>query len=634
MKNDKLRVQASTGIGHWPLVIGHWSGVTHSSLCRAWLIGVHLWLFALFVFAALAGAQEVQVTATVGSDVVGVEDNFQLTVTVTGKDSGQAETPRLPRLRGLLVVSGPSVSTQFQWINGVSSQSKGFIYVLLPEKEGQITIDPIQVTVGGKIFKTQPMSVRVIPGSHGPRRSFDPFGEDIFRAPRSAPADNLFVAAELDRSSAYPGQQVTLAYHLYTQVGVTGLQIKESPPLTGFWVEDIPVGPSPTATRRTVNGKEYLDYVIKKQALFPNTPGKLKIAPSTFAVSVKLAGDLLGLFGQSETVYKKTREIILDVKPFPSQDRPADFSNAVGSFSLTSSLDKTEAATGDAVGLHVNLAGRGNLKTIADLPLPPMPDFTIYSSKRAENVRPVEGDIIGGEKSWEYVIVPKAPGRQKIPSFSFSFFDPEQGRYRILTAPPLELHVVRGSNAADAVTGLSGAGKQSLTRQASDINFIKLSANDLETRSDPIYRSAWFYVLAGVPLLFNIGAFLYQRERSRETGDAVLARSRRARRTALARLKNAEKSGRGEPRKFYDETALALSGYLTGKFNLPAIAMTGDMLEKTLAEHSLNPDTVREILACLQECDFGRFVSASASKEKMQQLAARVRQLIDALERL
>ena len=58
------------------------------------------------------------------------------------------------------------------------------------------------------------------------------------------------------------------------------------------------------------------------------------------------------------------------------------------------------------------------------------------------------------------------------------------------------------------------------------------------------------------------------------------------------------------------------------------------MLEKTLAEHSLNPDTVREILACLQECDFGRFVSASASKEKMQQLAARVRQLIDALERL
>jgi hypothetical protein len=244
----------------------------------------------------------------------------------------------------------------------------------------------------------------------------------------------------------------------------------------------------------------------------------------------------------------------------------------------------------------------------------------------------VEGDIIGGEKSWEYVIVPKAPGRQNIPSFSFSFFDPEQGRYRILTTPPLELHVVRGANATDAAAGLSGISKQSLTRQASDINFIKLSANDLEPRSAPIYRSAWFYVLAGVPLLFNIGAFLYQRERSRET--AVLARSRKARRTALARLKNAEKSGRREPRKFYDETALALSGYLTGKFNLPSIALTGDTLEKTLTEHSLNPDTVREIVVCLQECDFGRFVSASGSQEKMRELAARVRQLIDALERL
>jgi len=590
-------------------------------------------------FCVPAWAQDVQVTARVGSDIVGVQDNFQLTITVSGRDSGDAEMPRLPRLNGFRVVAGPSVSTQFQWVNGVSNNSKSFIYILLPEKEGQFTIDPIEVPVRGKIFKTQTISIRVDPGSSRPlspprRRSFDPFEDNDLRTSRSVPSgEEILMAAEHNRSSAYPGQQVTLVYHLLTQVGVTGLQLKESPPLTGFWVEDIQIDSSPTHARRIVNGREYLDYVVKKQALFPNTPGRLKIPPATFAISVKLPGDFFGLFGQSETLYRKTREVFLEVKPLPVQGRPESFSNAVGSFRLTSSLDKSEAATGDAVALHVKLEGLGNLKTIADLPLPPMADFMIYSSKRQENVRPAEGDVIGGEKTWEYVIVPKAPGQQKIPSFSFPYFDPDSAKYQTLTTPALELRVVRGSHASDAFTSLSGISKQSVTRQGTDINFIKLSAGDLEPTSVPPYQSLWFYFAAAIPLLLNIGAFLYQRERLQESANAVLARSRKARRTALARLKKAGKAGKAEARRFYDEAALSLSGYLTDKFNLPEIAVTGDTLEKTLAGRSLPGETVKKIIGCIQDCDFGRFVSASGSPEKMRDLAERIRGIIETLER-
>ena len=72
------------------------------------------------------------------------QDQFQLAITVTGRDSGDAESPRLSRLQGFKVVSGPNISTQFQWVNGRSSSSKSFIYILIPEKEGQFTIDPFQ----------------------------------------------------------------------------------------------------------------------------------------------------------------------------------------------------------------------------------------------------------------------------------------------------------------------------------------------------------------------------------------------------------------------------------------------------------------------------------------------------------
>src|SRR5437867_2774627 len=397
--------------------------------------------------AAVAAAEDAVVTASVDAETIGVNDTVQLTVSFTGPDSGDASAPsHLLHLRGFRSVGGPSVSTQFQWVNGRSSSSKSFTYNLLPEGEGDFTIDPIEVQVGSKTYRTQPIHVRVVAGSTRTaaprRRTVDPFGDGDLGASRTARiGDEVFVSAELDRSSAYPGEQVTLSYHLYTAVSVTGIQIQESPPLTGFWVETLEVEPNPRGVRRIVNGRECLDYVVRKHALFPNSAGRAKIPPASFAVSVKTAGDFFGLFGRPETVYRKTKEVALDVRPLPEAGRPPQFTGAVGSFTLTSSLDRSSAATGDAVSLRAKLSGNGNLKTIGDLPLPPLPDFTIYSSKRADSVRALQGDQIGGDKSWEYVIVPKAPGEQRIPPLAFSYFDPRRERYETLTTGPLVLQV-------------------------------------------------------------------------------------------------------------------------------------------------------------------------------------------------
>jgi hypothetical protein len=598
-------------------------------------LAILLWLASILPSAQ---AQDVQVTATTSTDTVGVMDQFQLTITITGNDSGQAQTPRLPHLQNLRIVAGPSLSTQFQWINGRSTSSKSFIYVLLPEKEGQFTLDPIEVAVGSKIYKTQPITVRVTSASRAPAPALrsvptDPFSLDDSGRRTQIAGDDIYVTAELDRSAVYPGQQVTLTYHLYTQVNVTGLQLQESPPLTGFWVENLEVATKPTGTRKVINGREYLDYLVKKQALFPNAAGKLMIPPSTFAVSVKSTGDFFGFFGQTDTIYRKTKEVGLDVKSLPAQDRPEGFKNAVGSFTLSGELNKSDVAAGDALSLRVKLSGRGNLKEIPDIPLPTMPDLTIYSSKREDIVHPVDGDQIGGEKVWEYVIVPKVPGDHTIPSLSFSFFDAERERYETVTTAPISLKVTRGSEAENAITGLSGGNKQNLTRQGTDINFIKLSAADLQPRQEPIYRSAWFYSLVLLPLLFNVGAFLYQRERARQSLDVVLARSRRARRLALHRLRKAEKAGRLEPRRFYDEAAQAFEGYLGDRFNLPEIAVTADSLERTMNERAIAAETVKEAVATLQECDFGRFVSASPAADRKSALSGRIRKLIETLER-
>jgi hypothetical protein len=597
-----------------------------------------LTLFIALIYAT-AQAQDTQVTASVSSDTVGVQDQFQLTITVSGRDSGDAENPRVASIQGFKVVSGPNIGSQFQWINGRTSSSKSYMYILIPEKEGQFTINPIEVRAGGKTYRTQPVQVRVTSAPRNssrqrqsPASPLDPFQEEELQS-RSSIGDAVFIRAELDRNSVYPGQQATLSYRVYTQVGISGIQLRESPPLSGFWVEDLEVEKNPKGMRQTINGREYQAFTVKKQALFANTTGKLKIPSSSFAVSTASTGDIFGIFGRSETLYRKTEELTLEVKPLPSQGKPQDFSNAVGTFNLTAGIDKTQAATGEAVGLHVKLEGRGNLKMIPDISMPSLPDFTIYSSKRADNIRSLGENQIGGDKSWEYVIVPKAPGLQTIPSLSFSYFNAEKEKYETVTTPPLTVNVLRGADSTAAVSGLSGSDKQALKRQGTDINFIKLSTGRLINKEAPFYRKLWFYLAIALPLLFNAAVFLYQRQRSKLAGDMSLVRNRKAKQTALKRLKTAEREGRSEARRYYDEAAAALSGYLADKFGLSGIELTADNLERTLAACSVPAGTIEETRACLQECDYGRFVSAAQSGERMLLLGRRIRENIENLEK-
>ncbi len=597
-----------------------------------------LLLTAVALFCPAAPAQDVQVSASTGSEEVGALEQFDLTIQVSGRDSGDAETPQLPRLSGFQVVGGPNVSTSFQWINGTVSSSKTFTYTLLPGKEGQFTIDPVEVRVGGKTYRTAPVPIRVVPGQGrprpAPRQRLDPFFEEEPQDARSRVAqDDLFVVAELDRAAVFVGQQATLSYHLLTRVGVTGVQLQDSPPLSGFWLEDLEVPKDPTGTRRTVGGREYVDFVLKRQALFPTSTGSLKIPPSTFAISAKTPGDFFGVFGRTETLYRKSKELALEAQPLPPHGKPAGFSNAVGAFNLTMSTDKDHATTGEAVALRVRLEGRGNLKMIPDIALPPIPDFTVYPAKRADNIRPFEGSLIGGDKTWEYVVVPKVAGRQVIPPLSFSYFDPAKQAFETVSTQPITLEVARGDSPGDSGGGLAGLSKQNLTRQGTDINFIKLTTDDLKPGQVPPYRLWWFYALAAVPVSFNLGAYLYQRRRVKESGDLAGARSRKARRVALARLRRAEASGGADPRRFYDETATAISGYLADRFNLPEIAVTSDSLERTLAEKNVTPEAVAEVVSCLRECDFGRFVSASPSSVSMRALSGRIRATVEKLER-
>ena len=386
------------------------------------------WVFGWVGSFALL-AQEASVTAELSPNPVGLDEQVSLTITVVG---GGAERPQIPRINGLKLVGGPSVSNQFQWINGQSSSSQSFTYVLLPEAEGTVKVPPIPVRANGKTYHTAETTLKIVKEGTGqsqaPRRRspfsvFDDMGLDEDsplrdRTPRRA---EVLTVAEVDKRSAFMGEQVTLTYKILTQLPITQVEAKEIPSLNGFWVEEIEVPKNPTAANRVVNGKQYAEYVIKKQALFPTREGALQIPAATFGLVVRTSSGGFFSLGTQESVFRKTEPIVLKVSGLPEGGKPLAFNGAVGNFKLESVIDKSTADTGEALNLKITLSGTGNLKTITEFPLPDLPGFKIYSSKSNDQVA-VRNDVLQGNKSWEYAIIPQAPGKEKIPDLNFPTF--------------------------------------------------------------------------------------------------------------------------------------------------------------------------------------------------------------------
>ena len=75
--------------------------------------------------------------------------------------------------------------------------------------------------------------------------------------------------------------------------------------------------------------------------------------------------------------------------------------------------------------------------------MPDLPGFKIYSSKSNDQVA-VRNDVLQGNKSWEYVIIPQAPGKERIPDLKFFYFSPTAKQYREATAQGLEVAVLKG----------------------------------------------------------------------------------------------------------------------------------------------------------------------------------------------
>jgi BatD DUF11 like domain len=387
------------------------------------------------------------------------------------------------------VLSGPNTSVSQTIINGQRTSTYTYSYTLQGKKIGMFSIGSASIRANGQTLQTQPLSVEVVKGQSN--------------VPNGKGSHNVFVRAETSTREAHLGGQVTLDYKLYTLVNIESVSVLSEPSYTGFFQEEIKNWSSPTS-KEVVNGEQYLTKILKRIVLYPQQTGRLEIEGMTFNITIpsdnSRSNPMGGFFS-----FQDVREVPIHIEPFainvlplPSPAPPL-FSGGVGVYSISSSINRTDASTDDALTLHLTVTGEGDIKRLQAPKLDLGNNFEVYEPKIVEEVTTENNGRLVGRKEIDYLLLPKQAGSFSV-SPSLTYFNTDKKQYSTETLNPYTLTIRQGKGKPD-----TGA---------------KLPDNTLTTNSNSFFLSSLKKTLLGGCLVFcllGMGLFFYKKQKNKST---------------------------------------------------------------------------------------------------------------------
>jgi len=592
-------------------------------------------LIVLMFVGFLAMADNVQFTME-GPDVIAAGEQFRLSFTLTENGSDL----QLPDLSNFDVLMGPSTSqsSSIQIINGKTTQTSSFsyIFILRAKKEGKFTIRPASIKINGKTYESNSLNIQVVKGQPqmaagqsaqpGNQQQQDETPTGIISK------DNLFVHIAVDKTNVFKGEQILATVKLYISqnVPLNGFDEVKLPSYEGFWTKEINIPTQVSFTREVYNGKIYQVGTLKKTILFPQQIGAIRIDPFEITCLVrqrvrKQQGFFDDFFDNYRVVKAKvvSDPVIINVKNLPNQ--PANYSGAVGNFSLLGTIDKSNVKSNEAVTLKLNISGSGNL-TLINPPKIELPtDFESYEPKTTDKTI-ANNNGLSGSVAFEYLFIPRFAGNFTIPAVQFVFFNPSSHQFETRSTEPFNIRVEKGKDDGGSAV-VNSYSKEDVRMIGKDIRFIKQNKAKFKPSGSSFYGTFEFYMIYILSLIGFAVFYILNRKKIKESANIALIRNKRANKVALKRLKEASvflKSNQAE--KFYEAVIKALWGYLSDKLSIPVADLSRQKTSSSLLEKEIEPEVVTELMKIIDDCEFARYAPAafSGTMKEVYDGAARV----------
>ena len=583
---------------------------------------IGLFLVCLMTAFLLRAQDDVSFKVICKKQVV-VGEQFQVSYELNG-DGTNFESPNFNNFE---IVGGPfsSSSSSVQIINGSVTRTNTHTYsfYLRAIKEGKYTIPAATITVNKQKVKSTTADIEVVKDNSVVSGSNASGGA-------ATNTKDVFLEAVPNKLSTYLGEQIILTYKIYYTIPISNLSISKAPSYSGFWTKDITENNGVLQQSSIMrNGQEYHVATIQEIVLIPQKTGTLTIDPLDITCIAQIRqerqqpkgydpfenffGDIMGSSYTNVKKEMKSQPINIEVKALPTKDKPDSFKGAVGQFTFTSKIDKTEMKSNDAFTVTYTVTGKGNIELL-DIPRPVFPaDFEVYDPKITTNTKNNSFGLSGSKKA-EYVVIPRVSGDFTLNPTEFSYFDPSKNKYVTLESEKYELKVERSANEGSSGIIYAG-GQEAIKVVGSDINHIMMTGN-LHKEGTLLFGSLlYFIIMIAIIVVFAVALIIYKRI-NKFNQNQVLVRNKKATKIAKKRLQNAYSYLKiKDQNHFYEELSQALWGYISDKLNIARSQLSMDTVKETMTSKNVPEDIVNQFIDLLNSCEYARFAPGDPCKK-------------------
>ena len=547
---------------------------------------------------------QVEVSATVDSKEIYTYENINFKITVNQSEG--FPIVKNFQFNDFEILSGPSQSSSFQWINGNMLSKKSLSWTISPKKTGDLLIPKFEINIDGKKFFTNEIQIKV----------YDSDNRKPLKQNANQKSPIIFIVAEPEKQKLVKGEQVNVEYKLYSKANLRQYSFKAKPKGQGFWREELYEPKQPKFKEIDYNGEKYNVSTIYRIALFPTNIGELKLDQLILSCSIQTQSSRkdFSLFDDffNDSFFSRTQEKIISsnsvtflVEDIPQENKPLNFSGAVGTFTFSSSVDTNVVMVNEPLTFNLKLSGTGNLD-LFEIIEPDFPSGLEVFPPKSSFVKDPFRDKISGVKTWEYIIIPRNAEEIIIPSIEISFFNPITANWESSKTDKINIQVLANQNLFSK--------NKSIKNQSSFVNKELRYINEDKIRftkdnsSNLIPNIFWIINIISIMILI----FPYVSKDSNNLFRTEIAFSKKAK-DSILKIKNED----------FSILHNIIFGFFANRFNIPVNKLNIDIIKIELLRF-LDQKDVSEIIDILKTCEEKKFSIHNLTKINFDQISSKM----------
>jgi len=550
---------------------------------------LQLSVIAALLLAAGAAYGAPSVTQQIEPAEIALGEAAQLTIATLGN----TQTPIAPPVIAGLEFVAVGQSSQMESINGQTTSKNSVTYQVIPQRAGIFTIPGL---LGGSpplVLRVLASGVSAASSSPGAFSTLPAAGSAMVASATHLTQDgSAFVRLRLPKHQLYVGESMLVDIQVGLRDGLVAT-LNGLPSFAGDFFTLNNLSTKPEEAQEIIGGQPFtvLTWHSALAAVKPGTTSLTIDTPLTVRMQTMrpaaanrfrdpALNDVFNdpffqnFFGGGTTEKEITLTsppATISVMALPTQNRPEGFTGAVGHFKVSSELSAASTTVGDPLTLRLHVSGAGNFDRVRSVMLgsadawkayPPTATFTAADSTGYH-----------GEKVFEQAITAKVSGTQTLPGLTFSYFDPDSGRYATAQTPPVSVAVMPGAtSSATANVQVPNAGEGKAP--AGPVVSPALRPDHADTGNSvaslvPQYFQPPFLAIPSTLAFAFAAAWLWLRRREQGAHDDSAARQRAASQATanwLAHMETAAAAGNAQV--FFSSARSALQQTLAAQWHV------------------------------------------------------------------